>query len=911
MLRLLLLFVLLLGPAAPAVAQTTCPGGCDDLDPCTDDLCDPVLGCVHADNAGPCSDGNSCTTNDVCNAGACVGGAPSASCTPCQAAATIPPEGGRFLGRTSGASSVAAGCASTGAAPERVYRWTPATSGSATVHTCSPATRFDTALSLRQGSACTGAELACNDNAPCATGSSGVQGSRIVANVVGGQTYTIVVDGVSGAAGDYELVVEPPQTCGNGVREGSEACDGAAAAGCVTGQCSASCTCVAPAGGQPDLLPDIPDAFLQFDATVDPGDVAEGCAEGTSGRNLLRFGTRVQNAGTANFVLGQTGCPSPCTSHPLEVCANPEFVCSPAQGHNHAHYSNYARYELLDNTNQAVVVGHKQGFCLHDGFDSGIACPNRNFSDCNNMGLSVGCADLYESTLGCQYLDITDVPPGDYTLRVAVDPYDRVAELDERNNTVTRPITIPADPCGSAVTLRAGGGVFTGTTVGAPSLLAGSCGVTDVSPERVYRWVPVTSGTATVATCSATGTNFDTAIYVRDGTCQGGTEIACNDDAGCPTSVDPSNASRASFAVTAGHPYYIVVDGWNGASGSYALTLTPPGGITNPCTQPGPGEDFDGDGRGDVCDLCPSKPDPAQGDADHDGLGDACDDTCIAGTPTRLDPFPAPASAPAADDVPVTGTGLGPNAFLRVNGSAVPLESRWGMRVFKVPAAPVGTVLSIVAVNPEGCESQVPRTLTVASPRPTACGLLGPEACAGLALVEGARRLARRRRRARRAAALAGVLAAGIALGALPRPAHAGLLDAPVPSFSGGASGQVVYRMGPVYFDPGWTDTVVRCTSLDDAEIELVVEVFDETDVAAGAPARARVAAGTAITFATSARDDLAGAVVIPGLPAIRHGKLRIDATSTRLACSGVTRSRSSDGTERENALELVKRVAR
>jgi hypothetical protein len=49
---------------------------CDDANPCTDDSCDPKIGCVHVSNAAPCDDGNGCTTGDTCKAGQCVGGAP-------------------------------------------------------------------------------------------------------------------------------------------------------------------------------------------------------------------------------------------------------------------------------------------------------------------------------------------------------------------------------------------------------------------------------------------------------------------------------------------------------------------------------------------------------------------------------------------------------------------------------------------------------------------------------------------------------------------------------------------------------------------------------------------------------------------------------------------------------------------
>ena len=47
---------------------------CNDGNPCTDDFCDPVLGCVHNPNGAICDDGNFCTQGDVCSLGACKAG---------------------------------------------------------------------------------------------------------------------------------------------------------------------------------------------------------------------------------------------------------------------------------------------------------------------------------------------------------------------------------------------------------------------------------------------------------------------------------------------------------------------------------------------------------------------------------------------------------------------------------------------------------------------------------------------------------------------------------------------------------------------------------------------------------------------------------------------------------------------
>ncbi len=52
----------------------TQPVSCDDGNPCSDDWCEPLKSCQHADNAATCDDDDPCTTGDGCEAAACVGG---------------------------------------------------------------------------------------------------------------------------------------------------------------------------------------------------------------------------------------------------------------------------------------------------------------------------------------------------------------------------------------------------------------------------------------------------------------------------------------------------------------------------------------------------------------------------------------------------------------------------------------------------------------------------------------------------------------------------------------------------------------------------------------------------------------------------------------------------------------------
>jgi hypothetical protein len=63
---------------------------------------------------------------------------------------------------------------------------------------------------------------------------------------------------------------------------------------------------------------------------------------------------------------------------------------------------------------------------------------------------------------------------------------------------------------------------------------------------------------------------------MRSGSCTG-SQLSCNDDTnGCSTGTGSNIGSRLSPTVTAGQTYYIFVDGYNGASGNFTLSVTPP-----------------------------------------------------------------------------------------------------------------------------------------------------------------------------------------------------------------------------------------------------------------------------------------------------------------------------------------------
>ncbi|XP_030005094.1 protein-lysine 6-oxidase [Sphaeramia orbicularis] len=137
-------------------------------------------------------------------------------------------------------------------------------------------------------------------------------------------------------------------------------------------------------------------------------------------RMLLRFPQRVKNQGTADFLPSR-----PRYSWEWHSC------------HQHYHsMDEFSHYDLLDaTTHRSVAEGHKASFCLEDtscdyGYYRRFACT------AHTQGLSPGCYDTYNADIDCQWIDITDVKPGNYILKISVNPYYQVPETDYSNNIV-------------------------------------------------------------------------------------------------------------------------------------------------------------------------------------------------------------------------------------------------------------------------------------------------------------------------------------------------------------------------------------------------------------------------------------------------------------------------------------------
>lgn len=176
------------------------------------------------------------------------------------------------------------------------------------------------------------------------------------------------------------------------------------------------------------------------------------------------------------------------------------------------------------------------------------------------------------------------------------------------------------DVCGDPGVIEVNDDVQTvsGVTYGSNALYAGSCAPGE-SPERIYSFT--LSGMTRV---DASVSGFDTVLYLRR-TCNDSApanELACNDESDPPG----DNGSRVVAELAAG-TYYLIVDGYDGDSGAYQLSVS----FELLCS------DLDGDLECDESDGCPEDPDKVVGgdcgcgvpetDTDGDGSAD-CVDQC-------------------------------------------------------------------------------------------------------------------------------------------------------------------------------------------------------------------------------------------------------------------------------------------
>ncbi len=382
----------------------------------------------------------------------------------------------------------------------------------------------------------------------CAGNVDGNGAEKIAVPILANTPVYVIVDGeLSTAEGVFELgVVVRPGVCGNGTREGGEECDDL---NTLSGDgCSATCK-------------------------LEPATKNDTCANAEVLPLAAGIGgtyTATLQSGTTNLTHDQTftGCSSLGPDAIFQVVAPIDGVLTaevPVAGFN---VSLGARSSCPTSTTATLPLA-----CSNTSSDNGP----------EEINISVVAGQTYWLVVD----GVSATQLGPFTMVVSVRPpgcgdglVSGGEKCDDGNTTAgdgcsptctTEPLA-GIDTCpGYTLPLSgAGTGPYTGVlTVQTSSLAAnyaGGCGGS--SKEGV---VVVTPPIAGKLTARLTGIDYHAILYARTSCNDPVTELACDDDA--PT---PSTSSRdiTLSNVKAGTPYYLFIDGYNGATGTARLNVT-------------------------------------------------------------------------------------------------------------------------------------------------------------------------------------------------------------------------------------------------------------------------------------------------------------------------------------------------
>ena len=519
-------------------ADGICGGGselnCNDNNPCTDDSCDPVAGCLHDDNNLECDDNNTCTTGDVCVDGACVGSG-SLECddaNPCTKDICLP-GGGCDHENVEGACSDKNAC-----------------------------TLNDTCV---DGLCVPGDLKDCNDNNPCtddACDQAGIcQHLPNEADCDDGNACTIDDYCNDGACGALDtLNCDDDNVCTTDSCSPLLGCVNAANTNpcndldaCTTGD-----TCLDGACVSTGLL-NCNDGNVCTDDACDPVDGCLNvfnvgpCEDG----NECTVNVCAEGSCSTTAILECGGVCGACTDFPNSFCDEGFCAC--------------VKDTCADLGVECGVTSDGCGGTLSCG--SCTALPN-SFCDegtcacapdsCDSLGIECGPAvDGCEGELECGTCGGFEV----------CDPTGLCAPGGTGDNCTT-PFTVTGIPF-SATGTTDGAADDYGYSLGACAPEEGGYG--GGAPDVVYEFVPAAHGLYRLV---LTG-DYDSNLYLItdcddvDGSCVAGDEEAC---VGCDEEI--------VVELDADQIYYVIVDGWAGtAAGTYTLTIDEVG---DTCADPVP-----------------------------------------------------------------------------------------------------------------------------------------------------------------------------------------------------------------------------------------------------------------------------------------------------------------------------------
>jgi hypothetical protein len=149
----------------------------------------------------------------------------------------------------------------------------------------------------------------------------------------------------------------------------------------------------------------------------------------------------------------------------VPTAVNAEYA---GDGHNHWHTQRAVTMELSSVLDPGTVrYGSKIDFCFFDNMRTNAAVRGSpssgvyRFAWCGEpddlsvrMGLSLGWGDRYQWSFPYQWIDITGIPGGTYTLRATADKPNDFLETDDTDNCTISRIQIPAAGEGQIVVVE-------------------------------------------------------------------------------------------------------------------------------------------------------------------------------------------------------------------------------------------------------------------------------------------------------------------------------------------------------------------------------------------------------------------------------------------------------------------------
>lgn len=253
---------------------------------------------------------------------------------------------------------------------------------------------------------------------------------------------------------------------------------------------AAATSAAAGQGGQPiraaqqDPAPDEFDRLVPDLVSITPGTVqtARRMSRDRGRRVLLTFSSSVVNHGAGPLELSALRHPGESRLRANQFAYKPDGSTAPVGrqgflrfvrggGHSHWHVEDFMRYELRTLDGRSLRRDRKTGFCLGDRYDAtgperlarepaspfyrgrcGLDRPNISSLV---QGISVGYGDDYPARLEGQFIDITGLRTGRYTLVLRVDPTEMLYDQHRDNNVASMLVKIVRSPNSARARIQA------------------------------------------------------------------------------------------------------------------------------------------------------------------------------------------------------------------------------------------------------------------------------------------------------------------------------------------------------------------------------------------------------------------------------------------------------------------------